>query len=91
MHSTAGRMYTYQGTVFVLCSSTNEDRIQAISQAAAWWSGRTVCEDLFQSAVRGRSDPEVLHFVASGVKQGSRVWPYFDKLYQQRALVGRKH
>lgn len=83
----AGRMRLYEGTVFVLCSSANEDRIQAISTAAAW-SGRIVCEDLFQSSVRGCADENVQRFVASAVKRGSRAWPYFDRLYRQRALVG---
>ena len=83
----AGRMRLYQGTVFVLCSSANEDRLQAISAAAAW-DGRTVCEDLFQSAVRNYADENVQRFVASGVRRNSRAWPYFDKLYRQKALVG---
>lgn len=83
----AGRMHLYQGTVFVLCSSANEDRIQAISTAAVW-AGRTVCEDLFQSAVRNCVDESIQRFVASGVKEDSRAWPYFDKLYRQKALVG---
>ena len=83
----AGRMRLYQGTVFVLCSSANEDRIQAISTAAAW-AGRTVCEDLFQSAVRNCADENIQRFVASGVRKDSRAWLYFDKLYRQKALVG---
>ena len=83
----AGRMRLYQGTVFVLCSSANEDRIQAISKAAAW-AGRTVCEDLFQSAVRNRVDEDAQCFVANWVEEDSRAWPYFDKLYRQKALVG---
>ena len=64
----AGRMRLYQGTVFVLCSSANEDRIQAISTAAAW-AGRTVCEDLFQSAVRNYTDETVRTRTYSG------LWP----------------
>ena len=83
----AGRMRLHQGTVFVLCSSANEDRIQAISTAAAW-AGRTVCEDLFQSAVRNCAGESIQRFVAAGVRKDSRTWPYFDKLYRQRALVG---
>lgn len=83
----AGRMRLYQGTVFVLCSSANEDRIQAIS-AAAEWAGRIVCEDLFQSAIRNYADENAQRFVASGVRRDSRMWPYFDKLYRQKALVG---
>lgn len=83
----AERMQLYAGTVFVLCSSANEDRIQALS-AAAVRSGRTVCEDLFQAAVRGGTGENVQRFVANGVRKDSRVWPYFDKLYRQRALVG---
>lgn len=76
-----------EGTVFVLCSSANEDRIQAIS-AAASLSGRTVCEDLFQSAVRDCADANAQWFVANPVKRDSPSWPYFDRLYRQRALVG---
>lgn len=83
----AGRMRLHEGTVFVLCSSANEDRIQAISTAAAW-AGRTVCEDLFQSAVRNCADESIQRFVASGVRRDSRAWSYFDKLYRQKALVG---
>lgn len=83
----AGQMRLYEGAVFVLCSSANEDRIRAISQGAAW-AGRTVCEDLFQSAVRNRADETAQWFVAGGVDRDSRVWPYFEKLYRQRALVG---
>ena len=83
----AGQMRLYQGTVFVLCSSANEDRIQAISTAAEW-AGRIVCEDLFQSAVRNCADESIQRFVASGVRQDSRMWPYFDELYRQKALVG---
>ena len=61
----AEKMQVYgEGTVFVLCSSANEDRIQAISTAAAW-SGRMVCEDLFQSAVRNCVDEDVQCFVVT--------------------------
>lgn len=73
--------------MFALCSSANEDRIQAISTAAAW-AGRTVCEDLFQSAVRSCTDENVRRFVANGIRKDSGAWPYFDKLYRQKALVG---
>jgi ribonuclease J len=83
----AGRMRLYKGTVFVLCSSANEDRIRAISMAAVW-VGRVVCEDLFQSVVRNCMDENTQRFVASGIKEGSRAWPYFNELYRQRALVG---
>lgn len=86
MHRAAGWMRQYEGTVFVLCSSTNEDRIQAVSRAAER-SGRLVCEDLFQSAVRGKADPKIQCFVASGIRQDSRAWPYFEKLYRQGALM----
>lgn len=83
----AGRMRLYGGTVFVLCSSANEDSIQAISTAADW-AGRTVCEDVFQSAVRGRAEENAQCFVANWVKEDSPARPYFDKLYRQRDLVG---
>lgn len=83
----AERMRLCEGTVFVLCSSANEARIQAVSAAAAQ-SGRVICEDLFQSAVRNCVNESVQRFVASGVRRDSRAWPYFDRLYHQRALVG---
>lgn len=83
----AERMRLCQGTVFVLCSSANEDRIQAVS-AAAEQSGRRVCEDLFQSAIRGGAGEGVQRFVANAVREDSRARPYFDRLYRQKALVG---
>lgn len=83
----AEQMQLYEGTVFVLCSSANEDRIRALT-AAAECAGRTVCEDLFQSAVRNCAGGSIQRFVATGVRKDSRAWPYFDKLYQQKALVG---
>ncbi len=85
----AGRMRLYPGTVFVLCSSTNEDRIESITKAADW-AGRMVCEDLFQSVVRGKASVNTQRFIANRVSEEKtpRIWPYFDKLYQNRALVG---
>ena len=81
------------GTVFVLCSSTNADRIDAISQAAEQ-AGRLLCEDLFQAAVYPKEArttvPERQLFVASYVDQAKspRIWPYFRRLHRARALVG---
>lgn len=88
-HRVAGRLRVHQGpgTMFVLCSAANEDRIQAFTKAAARFC-RTACEDLFQSAVRGHMDENVQRFVANPVEEGSRAWPYFETLYQQKALVG---
>lgn len=89
----AGRMRLYEGTVFVLCSAANEDRVQAISRAAAW-SGRTVWEDLFQWAVRGqgreddRKPGPLRRFVAYGISEQSSAHPYFEEMYARRALVG---
>ena len=88
-HRLTGRLRVHQGqgTVFVLCSSANEDRIQAFTRVAERFC-RTVCEDLFQSAVRGHMDENVQRFVANPVEKGNRAWPYFETLYQQKALVG---
>jgi len=88
-HRAAGRLRVHQGsgTMFVLCSSANEARIQAFTRVATRFC-RTVCEDLFQSAVRGHMDENVQRFVANPVEKGSRAWPYFETLYQQKALVG---
>lgn len=88
-HRAAGRLRVHQGsgTMFILCSSANEDRIQAFTRVATRFC-RTVCEDLFQSAVRGHMDENVQRFVANPVEKGSRAWPYFETLYQQKALVG---
>ena len=88
-HRLTGRLRVHQGqgTVFVLCSSANEDRIQAFTRVAERFC-RTVCEDLFQSAVRGHMDENVQRFVANPVGKGNRAWPYFETLYQQKALVG---
>ena len=88
-HRLTGRLRVHQGqgTVFVLCSSANEDRIQAFTRVAERFC-RKVCEDLFQSAVRGHMDENVQRFVANPVQKDSRAWPYFETLYQQKALVG---
>ena len=88
-HRLTGRLRVHQGpgTMFVLCSSANEDRIQAFSIVAARFCW-TPCEDLFQSAVRGHMDENVQRFVANPVQKDSRAWPYFETLYQQKALVG---
>lgn len=85
----AQRMRQAGGTVFILCSSANEDRIRAVSAAAAE-AGRVVCEDLFQSAVRGRADEGAQCFVANWVRPDGPARPYFDRLYRRRELVGAR-
>ena len=85
----AEQMRQVQGTVFVLCSSANEDRIQAMSTAAEQ-AGRVVCEDLFQSAVRNHVDENTWCFVANWVREDGPVRPYFDRLYRQRELTGAR-
>lgn len=82
-------MEQYDGTVFVLCSSTNEERIRAMHQAAKS-AGRTVCEDLFLTAVRQQHEDNTLRFVASYVdnEKAPRTYAYFHKLFEQRELLG---
>lgn len=86
-------MEAHEGTIFVLCSSTNEPRIRAI-EAACCRMGRTPCHDLFLTAVRGdlaKTDAcRVQSFVASGVSEERTpcIYPYFRRYYRQRALVG---
>lgn len=80
-------MREYNGTVFVLCSSTNEDRIQAISRAAQE-SGRLYYEDYFQAILRGRESEPIRHFVARGVCKQSPQYPQFQRLLAQKKLIG---
>lgn len=88
-HRAAERMRQVPGTVFILCSSANEDRIQAVSETATE-AGRVVCEDLFQSAVRNRAEESAQCFVANWIKPDGPARPYFDRLYRQRELVGAR-
>lgn len=83
-------MQQYDGTVFVLCSSTNEKRVEAI-HVAARNTGRMVCEDLFMTSVRNQPEEEqTLRFVANFVsEQGTpRTYDYFAKLHEARELLG---
>lgn len=77
------------GTVFVLCSSTNEERI-CVMHRAAKSCGRTACEDLFLTAIRTQREENTLRFVASGVdaEKTPRTYAYFYKLFEQRKLLG---
>ena len=81
------------GTVFVLCSSTNEPRIRAID-AACKRAGRTPCHDVFMTAVRGplaeRDECRHQSFVAGGVDQekSPRIHRHFARYFEQRKLVG---
>ncbi len=79
----------YHGTVFVLCSSTNEERIQSICHAATK-VGRTICEDLFQTTVRNQYNETVQVFVANPITKNScpMAYPYFQTLFEQHKLVG---
>jgi ribonuclease J len=83
------KMKQCEGTVFVLCSSTNEERIRALHRAAKA-AGRTVCEDLFLTAVRVGREKSPLRFVASYVDAGKtpRTYAYFNKLFEHGELLG---
>ena len=63
-------MQGHAGTVFVLCSSTNEARIRAVNTACAQ-AGRVSCQDLFTAVVRGELSKEDVcahqYFVANRV------------------------
>lgn len=82
-------MKEYDGTVFVLCSSTNEMRIRAITRAAVH-AKRLFYEDYFQASVRGREDEQVYHFVPWRVTEDSPKYPYFQQFCEQKKLVGAK-
>ena len=74
-------------TVFVLCSSTNEGRIQAVCEAARQ-NGRLVCEDLFMTLVRGKKEEGMQSFIANGIsKDKPRIYSYFSKLYSKGKLA----
>jgi ribonuclease J len=85
------QMEQCEGTVFVLCSSTNEERIRAIHRAAKA-AERTVCEDLFLTAIRTEKEKSTLRFVANYVDAGKtpRTYAYFNKLFERRELLGAK-
>ena len=86
-------MQGHAGTVFVLCSSTNEARIRAVNTACAQ-AGRVSCQDLFTAVVRGELSKEDVcahqYFVANRVdsEKTPRQYYYFEKYFEQRALVG---
>lgn len=85
-------MNRYDGTVFILCSSTNEKRIEAM-HAAALHTGRTVCEDLFMTSVRNQpEEQQTLRFVANYVDEQKfpRTYDYFARLYHGRELIGAR-
>lgn len=73
-------MKQYGGTVFVLCSSTNEERICAIHRGAKA-AHRKVCEDLFLTAVRTRREENTLRFVAhyASEEKNPRTYAYFQR------------
>lgn len=86
-------MKSAEGTVFVLCSSTNEPRIRAID-AACKRAGRKPCHDLFMTAVRGSlaelDECKPQSFVARRVKaeQAPRIHRHFERYFKQQKLVG---
>lgn len=82
------------GTVFVLCSSTNEPRVRALHAACAR-TGRTPCHDLFMSAVRSLLPPldarPPMRFVTDRVvPEHSEKFSHFKALHDRRRLVGAK-
>jgi len=81
-------MKKYDGTVFILCSSTNEERICAMYRAAKA-AGRTVCEDLFLTAVRAPREENALRFVGNYTSKGKtpRTYPYFQRYFERRELL----
>lgn len=81
-------MERYDGTVFVLCSSTNEERIRAMHRAAKA-AGRTVCEDLFLTAVCTQREKNTLRFVAhyTSEEKTPRTYAYFQRYFKQRELL----
>lgn len=81
-------MKQYDGTVFVLCSSTNEERIRAMHRAAKA-AGRAVCEDLFLTAVRTQREENTLRFVAhyTSEKETPRTYAYFQRCFERRELL----
>lgn len=82
-------MKQYDGTVFVLCSSTNEERIRAIHRAAKT-ADRTVCEDLFLTAVRAQREENTMRFVAqyTSEEKTPRTYAYFQRYFERRKLLG---
>lgn len=84
-------MEEYDGTVFVLSSSTNQDRVQSIKRAADR-TGRMVCADVFQSVVQGEKEDGFQRFVANPITKEKTpgAYSYFEKLYGEGALVGAK-
>lgn len=77
----------YDGTVFVLCSSANEDRVQAM-KAAARNTRRTDYEDLFMAALRRSGDTNKYKFIANYVRENTPQHDYFDSFYRKRELIG---
>lgn len=86
-------MESHDGTIFVLCSSTNEPRIRVID-AACKRAGRIPCHDLFLTAVRGelawQDECKPQSFVARYVsaEKTPGIYPYFSRCFGMRQLVG---
>ncbi|MEG2989486.1 MAG: MBL fold metallo-hydrolase [Oscillospiraceae bacterium] len=79
-------MKHHSGTVFVLCSSTNAGRVEAIYRAAEG-AGRTCWEDVFMSSITEKGS-EGNTFVAFWMGDSAPAAPYFSKLYEERQMVG---
>ncbi len=82
-------MKSYNGTVFVLCSTANEERVNVMIECAKK-TERVVCEDLFMTTIRNGLDKGVQSFQANIVtkERNPRAYKYFDELYKKRKLVG---
>lgn len=77
------------GTVFVLCSSTNEPRIRSI-HAACEEAGRQPCHDLFLTVIReGEEDLPARSFIPRGYdeKDNPSAQAHFQRYYDKRKLV----
>lgn len=80
-------MNKYDGTVFVLCSSANDDRVNAVRKAAQN-SGRLICEDLFMTVMRNGAEEKAQSFQWFYIDEKTpRTYKYFEKLYNERKLV----
>ncbi len=84
-------MENYDGTVFVLCSSANEERVNVLLESARA-TNRVPCEDLFLTILRDGKDKGIQSFQAYYIEKdkskNSHTYSYFDELYRNKKLVG---
>ncbi len=84
-------MENYNGTVFVLCSTANEERVNVLLESAKV-AERVSCEDLFMTILRDGKDEDVQSFQAYYIEKdknkNSPTYKYFNGLYKERKLVG---